>query len=195
MPDKKEEDEKTSPDSSTEDNSPTEGDETSEQDETAKEQGDKTIPYARFKEVNEEKKTLQEKLKKLEQESSKKKKPKVHVSPEDEDVSKVIEIQRAVKNLEDDEIEELKLRAKAKGVSLSECRKDENFNVWLKAKRQKVKEQSKDLKPSTKQTSVKKSPKDVKAGDLKDMSTEERKDYFNAIGAGGLSTKRKKAEE
>jgi colicin import membrane protein len=67
----------------------------------------------------------------------------------------ILEVQSATKGLDAEEVEELRLRAKAKDYSLSEARKDENFVLWQKARKEKV-AKAKALDPSTKQAEVKK---------------------------------------
>lgn len=187
-----EKDDKNSSDSSTEDDSPDEGEEASREEEDVKEKDVNSIPYSRFKEVNEEKKALQEKLKKYEE------KPKEEKSDKgsDNDVGRIVQINQATKDLESDEIEELQLRADSRYKGdLLKAREDSNFNTWLEAKREKVKRESKTPEPSTKQTPSKKSPKDVTAEDLQNMSDDEKIEYYEAIGQGGVMSKIKKAQK
>lgn len=65
-------------------------------------------------------------------------------------VDAILEIQRATRGLDEDEVAELRLRAKATGKSLLEARKDENFNLWKEARREKA-EKEKTLEPSSRQ--------------------------------------------
>lgn len=65
-------------------------------------------------------------------------------------VDAILEIQRATRGLDEDEVAELRLRAKATGKSLLDARKDDNFLLWQTARRQKV-EKEKTLEPSSRQ--------------------------------------------
>lgn len=65
-------------------------------------------------------------------------------------VDAILEIQTATKGMDEEEVAELRLRAKATGKSLLESRKDENFNLWRDARREKV-EKAKALEPSSRQ--------------------------------------------
>lgn len=80
------------------------------------------------------------------------------------EVDTILEVQKATKGLDADEVAELQLRAKAKEVSLSEAREDENFKLWREGKKAKV-EKEKALNPSTAQPGA--APK-------KPLTTEER---------------------
>ncbi len=67
------------------------------------------------------------------------------------DVDAILEVQTATKGLDSESVEELQLRAKAKGISLTEARKDDNFKLWQDGRSAKV-EKEKALKPSTTQS-------------------------------------------
>lgn len=90
------------------------------------------------------------------------------------DVDKFVEMKRATEGLNSDEIEELKKRAKADNTSLAEARENENFELWLEAKRQKVAQESKVPKPSTKQSLEGKSLSEIDVSELKNLDPEDR---------------------
>ena len=121
--------------------------------------------YARLKKAEEEKKALKEKL-----------------STSTSDVDAILEVQQAVKDLDADEIAELKLRAKALGVSLLEARKDENFVLWKDARRKKVEDEKKTPEPSNKPSITEKPLTEITPQDLRKMSDEEREEYYTKIG-------------
>ncbi len=77
----------------------------------------------------------------------------------DEEMDYILEVQKSTRGLDENEVDELRLRAKSKGITLSEARKDDNFVLWQKGYREKVAKE-KALNPSTTQTEVKK-PKTV----------------------------------
>jgi len=109
---------------------------------------------AKNRQLFERVKKAEEAEKALKKENARLKKDK---SPsENLDVDSILEVQTATKGLNSEEVEELRLRAKAKDISLSEARKDENFVLLLKAKREKV-AKAKALNPSTNQPESKKS--------------------------------------
>jgi len=87
------------------------------------------------------------------------------------DVDAIVEVQQATKELDSTEIAELKIRADANGVSLTEARKDENFVLWQKAYKEKV-EKENAPEPSTKQGDSKQTKS------LSEMGLEEKGEYF-----------------
>lgn len=91
-------------------------------------------------------KTAEEKAKKAEAKLVQARKP---VS----DVDAILEVQKATKGLDEDEVAELQLRAKAMGVPLSDARQNENFKIWRDGRKAKV-EKEKALNPSTAQSEV-----------------------------------------
>lgn len=72
------------------------------------------------------------------------------------DVDIILEVQNATAGLSPQEVEELQARAKIKGSSLSEARKDENFILWQDALKAKVEKEKQTLAPSNKQSEVEK---------------------------------------
>jgi len=87
-------------------------------------------------------------------------------------LDEILEAQQATKGLDSSEIAELRLRAKANDISLSEARKDSNFQLWSEAYKEKVEKDKNTLKPSSKQgTGEVEKP-------LKDMTLDEKNDYF-----------------
>jgi hypothetical protein len=69
----------------------------------------------------------------------------------DTSVDAILEIQRATRGLDEDEVAELRMRAKATGKSLLDARKDENFLLWKEAREAKI-EKQKTLEPSSRQS-------------------------------------------
>src|SRR3990167_1914049 len=86
---------------------------------------EKTVPYSRFREVNEE-------LTKL------KNQPAKTVVKNTLDVEDYIDISASLEGLDQREKEYLAEQHKLSGKSLGEIRKDENFNLWQSAYRDKV---------------------------------------------------------
>jgi len=95
--------------------------------------------YARTKKAEEEVKRAREELAKA----------KVPIS----DIDAILEVQSSTKDLDPQEIAELKLRATAGQISLTEARKDPNYLLWQTAYREKV-EKDNAAKPSTLQPEV-----------------------------------------
>jgi len=119
--------------------------------EATKEEDKSSDLEAKNRQLYERAKKAEEKLKTLEK-TGKVNKEKSTGEP---DLDYILEVQSATKGLDTEEVDELRLRAKAKGISLSEARKDENFVLWQNAKKEKV-AKAKALNPSTQQTEVKK---------------------------------------
>jgi hypothetical protein len=71
------------------------------------------------------------------------------------DVDAMLEVISSTKDLDSTEIEELRLRAKFKGISLTKAREDENFKLWREARQLKV-EEEKTIPPSRKQNTSEK---------------------------------------
>lgn len=105
---------------------------------------------------------------------------KVRSSGEPLDVDSILEVQTATKGLNSDEVEELRLRAKAKELSLTEARKDENFILWQKSYKEKVAKQ-KALNPSTTQGETKR-PKTVEERLQEAKTLEEKEKILDELG-------------
>lgn len=91
------------------------------------------------------------------------------------DVDAIVEVQQATEGLSPVEIAELRLRASANKSSLSEARKDENFILWQKAKREKVELDNQTLSPSTRQgTSKRKIPLNELGTSKEDLAVKEK---------------------
>ena len=97
--------------------------------------------YARMKRAEEEAKFAKESLAKTKETLAK---AKIPIS----DIDAILEVQSSTKDLDKNEIAELKLRASALGVSLTEARQDPNYLIWQSAYRVKV-EKENAPKPST----------------------------------------------
>jgi len=119
--------------------------------------------YARMKQAESIAKTAREELAKV-------KKP-----ADASDVDSIIEVQEATRGLAASEIEELKLRADALKVPLTEARKDKNFQLWQKAYREKVEKEQAAL-PSTTVGNVEKEKP------LGEMDIEDRTKLFEDAG-------------
>lgn len=163
-------------DSSDEGNSPQEGDESD-----ADQDSDNKVPYSRFKEVNEEKKELQGKLEEMKNE----------ISPEEEgesdeeesssklDVDTFVEMKEATEGLDADEINQLKSLAEVEEKSLKEMRENENFKIWLEAKRERSKKDKQTPEPDTRKPPEEKEPEDYTEEDLKGLSNDELLEFVN----------------
>ena len=95
--------------------------------------------------------------------------------PLTDSVDAILEIQKATRGLDEDEVAFLRLQAKAAGKSLSEARKDDNFNLWKDARREKV-EKAKALEPSSRQEAGEPGQKP-----LQDMTLKEKEEYFTTV--------------
>ena len=95
------------------------------------------------------------------------------------DVDSILEVQTATRGLDSDEVEELRLRAKALGVPLTEARRDDNFVLWRDARKAKV-AKDKALNPSTTQTEKEK-PKTLEER-LKNATFEEKGKILDEMG-------------
>ena len=120
---------------------------------------DKTVPYERFKEVNEKVQSLETKLKSMEQ-------PNKQLDVED-----YIDISASLEGLDQREKEKLARESKLTGRPLKEIREDEDFKLWQQAYQVK-KSKEKALEPSTTQTESEK-PKSL-ADKLRGASLEEK---------------------
>ncbi len=69
------------------------------------------------------------------------------------DVDAILEVQSATKDMDAEEVAELKLRSSSLSISLSEARENPNFQLWQTAHREAV-EKEKALNPSTTQSEV-----------------------------------------
>lgn len=97
--------------------------------------------YARMKEAEKQAKEAKEALNKAAQPVS--------------DVDAILEVQHSTKDLDPAEIEELKLRASAKNLSLSDARKDGDFLLWQAGYKEKVAKENVPL-PSDRQPEAEK---------------------------------------
>jgi len=137
--------------------------------------------YARMKEAEESAKKAKAELKKVQEELAK---AKIPIS----DVDAILEVQSSTKDLDNDEVAELKLRASSIGKSLSEARQDKNYQLWQKAHREAV-EKDKTLTPSTKQDEVDKPKSYVQR--LNEATTQEEKEkILNEMGLNPLNPNR-----
>ncbi len=102
--------------------------------------------YARMKESEEIAKKAKADLVKAKEEVAKAKLP---IS----DIDAILEVQSSTRDLDTEEVAELKLRASALGIGLSEARQNKNFQVWQKAYREAVAKE-KALTPNTNQSEV-----------------------------------------
>ena len=119
--------------------------------------------YARMKQAENIAKAAREELAKLKKPTS------------EADIDSIIEVQEATRDLTATEIEELKLRADALKVPLTEARKDVNFQIWQKGYRDKVEKEQAAL-PSTTVGNVEKEKT------LKEMTLDERTKLFEEAG-------------
>lgn len=104
--------------------------------------------YARMKESEEIAKKAKADLAKAKEEVAKAKLP---IS----DIDAILEVQSSTRDLDTEEVSELKLRASSLGTSLSEARKNTNYQIWQKAHREMV-EKERALAPNTNQGEVEK---------------------------------------
>jgi len=91
------------------------------------------------------------------------------------DIDAILEVQEATRGLSAPEIAELKLRADALKVPLTEARKNENFALWQKAWKEKVEKENVPL-PSTAQGNVNREKT------LSEMTLDERTELFEKAG-------------
>lgn len=122
--------------------------------------------YARMKESEEIAKKAKAELAKAKEEVAKAKLP---IS----DIDAILEVQSSTRDLDTEEVAELKLRASSLGISLSEARNNKNFGIWQKAHREMV-DKEKALAPNTNQGEVEK-PKTLES-ELKGAKTQEEKE-------------------
>jgi hypothetical protein len=118
--------------------------------------------YARMKQAENIAKAAREELAKVKRPAS--------VS----NIDAILEVQEATKDLDAYEIAELKYRSDALKVPLTEARRNENFLLWQKAHKEKVEKENIPL--STTQGNV------TGEKGLKDMTLDERTEYFEKIG-------------
>ena len=72
------------------------------------------------------------------------------------DIDAILEVQVATRDLDPTEVEELRLRAKMTGTTLTKARENENFKIWQEARQKKV-EEEKTIPPSRKQNTSERS--------------------------------------
>jgi len=130
--------------------------------------------YAERKELKEKVKQLEEDLKKIQK--------KEELPPEEKEIEKIVEITSALEGLNDEEKKELILRARAKGVSLLEAKKDPNFLLWQKALREKVEKEKEQLEPSSRVSPSKISLKDWPIERLKELTPKQRREWYKIHG-------------
>lgn len=131
--------------------------------------------FERAKKAEEAEKLLKQKLKdavKEPEEEPKKEEPTQKGMGLDE----ILDVQEAIKDLNGEEIAELRLRAKARGVSLSQARKDETFNLTLEAMRAKVAKDNNIPNPSNPSGAKGRIEKSFQ--DIKNMSEEEYREFL-----------------
>ena len=137
--------------------------------------------YARMKEAEDSAKKAKAELKKVQDELAK---AKIPIS----DVDAILEVQSSTRDLDNEEVAELKLRASSIGKSLSEARQDKNYQLWQKAHREAV-EKENSLKPSTKQDEVDRPKSYVQR--LNEATTQEEKEkILNEMGLNPLNPNR-----
>lgn len=143
-----------------------------EEKETPKEQTKETYTerekryYARMKESEEIAKKAKAELAKAKEEVAKAKLP---IS----DIDAILEVQSSTRDLDTDEVAELKLRASSLGISLSEARQNKNFQIWQGAHREMVAKE-KALAPNTNQVEIDK-PKTIE-DELSEAKTQKEKE-------------------
>lgn len=143
--------------------------------------GENKSKLASFDRIYAERKEFKEKLEKAEVEL-RKAQEKEFLSPEEKETQRIIEITSALEGLGDEEKKEVMLRAKANKSSLTEARKDPNFLLWQKAKREKVEEEKSKLEPSTKISPSEKSFEKITPEDLGKMSIKEKEEVLKKKG-------------
>lgn len=136
---------------------------------------------AAFDRIYAERKELKEKVKMLE-EQLKKYQKKEELPAEEKEIEKIIEITNALSGLDDEERRELLLRAKALGISLSEARRDPNFLLWQKARKEKVEKEKRQLEPSTRVSPSKIPLEEIPPEKLRELSREDREKWYEIHG-------------
>jgi len=157
-----------------------------EQKETAKKETEHTDTekraYARMKEAEEQAKTAKSELKKVQEELAKAKLP---IS----DVDAILEVQNATSGMDPEEVSELRLRAKALGVSLSEARQNKNYQLWQQGHKAEV-EKANSLKPNTNQGEVDTRPKGWQQEFAEAKTIEEQGKVLDKYGMNPLNPRR-----
>ena len=165
-PNPKEEEDKTSKNEPEENETPENEDESSDKEKEYK---------ARMEHHQKKQKELEQELEETKKKLPKKEEP----SEEDDEIDHIIEVTSATEGLERKEISHLKLVANAKDVSLSEARDDDDFNIWLEAKRKKVERDKQTPEPDSRQPSEEKTYADWTQEDLHNASDDERIKYLD----------------
>ena len=132
----------------------------------APQSGEKTVPYSRFKEINDELKRLKEQP------------PKVVKNLGVEDY---IDISAALEGLDQREKTYLAREHKLTGMPLDEIRKSEDFSLWQSAYREKVEKERLTLEPSSKQSEADK-PKSLTEKLASAISVEEKEKILAEAG-------------
>ncbi len=104
------------------------------------------------------------------------------------DIDAILEVQSSTRDLDTEEVAELKLRASSLGISLSEARKNQNFSIWQKAHREMV-EKEKALAPNTNQGEVEK-PKSIDERFKAAKTQEEKEKQLDEYGWNPLKPRR-----
>jgi len=138
--------------------------------------------YARAKEAEDKATKASARAKQLEQELAKAKLP---IS----DVDAILEVQNATSGMDSEEVSELRLRASALGVSLSEARKDKNYQLWQRGHKEEV-EKTNSLKPSTNQGEVDTKPKGWQQEFSEAKTIEEQGKVLDKYGMNPLNPRR-----
>ncbi|MHA1305637.1 MAG: hypothetical protein ACTSPI_18195 [Candidatus Heimdallarchaeaceae archaeon] len=124
-------------------------------------------------EFSDKEKRLYARVKQAEKEAKEAKAKLAETKKPVSDIDAILEVQQATKGLDPIEVSELKIRATAKGCSLSEARKDENFSLWQTAHREKVAKEKSTPEPSNRQGGGEKEEKP-----LSKMTIDEKAKYF-----------------
>jgi len=138
--------------------------------------------YARMKTAEDEAKKAKAELKKVQDELAKAKLP---IS----DVDAILEVQNATSGMDSEEVVELRLRAKALGVSLSEARQNKNYQLWQKGHKEEV-EKANSLKPNTNQGEVDTKPKGWQQEFAEAKTIEEQGKVLDKYGMNPLNPRR-----
>jgi hypothetical protein len=102
------------------------------------------------------------------------------------DVDAILEVQNSTRDLDTEEVTELKLRAAARGISLSEARNDKNYQVWQKGYREEL-NKSKALAPNTNQSEVDKVPTTLEGRLAAAKTPEEKGQILSELGLNPLT--------
>jgi len=167
-------DEKQSPGSSPEDNSPEESDESPDEGGGVEGDDEPQILHSRFEEVNQERKELKEKLEEMESDSSDEEPEQDEESPDSKmSVGDFMKMKEVTDGLERGEVEYLRKMSEAMDKPPEEVREDENFEIWLEAKRERSKKDKQTPEPDTRTPPEEKDVEDYTEEDLRKLSDDE----------------------